>query len=201
MLTPRQKETLDFIRTFIDKHGFGPTLDEISRKLEMGSSSAAYQHVKILERKGYLKKLPNQARSIGMIDHGEKVSEIPLLGSIALGAPIQQFDEPSLISVPTLLLSGSGSHYALRASGNSMNKIGILNGDLILVEHTNHVDNGQIGVVVTEDGSATLKKVYKMGNQIELRPDSNDPDQHSMYYNAGEIEVQGKFCGLMRQAG
>ncbi|MDD4111318.1 MAG: hypothetical protein PHS54_07285, partial [Clostridia bacterium] len=83
MLTKRQKEVLDFITEYIDKNGFGPTLNEINQKLGMGSASAAYQHVDALERKGYLKKLPNKTRAIALNDDTDDVKEIPLMGVIA----------------------------------------------------------------------------------------------------------------------
>lgn len=204
MLTPRQQEVLNYIKEYISKNSFGPTLDEIGSALKMGSASAAFQHVKILQQKGFLKKLPHQTRSIGLFTEDDKVKEIPILGAVALGDPsraIQQYDKPTPINVPTMLLCGSGNHFALRASGTSMDKLGILDGDLIILQQSNDVDNGQIAVVLTEDEGATLKKVYKYGKQIELRPDSNDPTNQPMFYNAGEVEIQGKFCGLIRKGG
>ena len=201
MLTPRQQEVLTYIKNYIQQNQYGPTLDEIGRDLDMGSASAAHQHVKILHQKGFLKKLPNQNRSIGLFSEEDKVIEIPLLGTIALGEPIQSFDEPSTINVPTMLLSGRGNHYALRAQGNSMNALGILNGDLLIIEQTTYVDNGQVAVVLTEDEGATLKRVFNYGNQIELRPESNDSSYQPMFYEPGSVQIQGKFSGLIRKGG
>ena len=201
MLTPRQQEVLTYIKEYIQKHQYGPTLDEIGKDLKMGSASAAYQHVKIIQQKGYLKKLPHQSRGIGLFNEEDNVVEIPLLGSIALGEPIQSFDEPTTINIPPMLLGGRGNHYALRALGNSMNAMGILNGDILVIEQTNFVDNGQVAVVLTEDEGATLKRVFNYGNQIELRPESNDENYQPMFYDAGSVQVQGKFCGLIRKGG
>src|SRR5260221_10593332 len=129
MLTQRQKEVLDFIKSYIAEHGISPTLTEINNKFQMGSSSAAYQHVQALQRKGYLKKLPYQARAISLVEETDDVKEIYLRGRIALGRPIESIAQPEPIKVPKLLLCGNGQHYALEAVGDSMNEDGINDGD------------------------------------------------------------------------
>lgn len=199
MLTKRQKEVLDFIRKYIDQHGVGPTLDEISTHFQMGSASAAHQHVEALKRKGFLKKLPHQTRAMSLMQESDDMREIPLVGRIALGEPIENFNEIETIKVPKLLTSGAGEYYALEAFGDSMNQEGILDGDILIIKQTNIPDNGDIVVAQTSDYRATLKKFYNHGDKIELRPKSSNSSNRPQYYPAGDIEIQGKFCGLIRK--
>lgn len=198
MLTPRQKEILDFIREYRGKHGISPTLSEIKQKFQFSSNSAAHQHVAALQRKGFLKKLPYQTRAISLIDENEGTKEIPLVGRIALGEPIESFDTKETIKVPDILLTGNGQFYALEAKGNSMNDDGILNGDLIIVKHANTAENGDVVVAMTSEG-ATLKRFYNHGDKVELRPKSDDSTYISKFFPQGEVEIQGTFSGLIRR--
>lgn len=198
MLTLRQKEILDFIKDYLESNGVAPTLSDIRKKFEFSSNSAAHQHVAALQRKGFLKKLPYQARAISLYQEDEGVREIPLAGRIALGEPIESFDSQETIKVPDILTSGSGQFYALEAKGNSMKEDGILNGDILIINHTNTANNGDIVVAQTPRG-ATLKRIYYLGNKIELRPKSYDSEYMSMFFPYGEVEVQGTFTGLIRR--
>lgn len=199
MLTKRQKEVLDFIKEYIEQQGVGPTLEEINVKFKMGSASAAHQHVEALRVKGFLKKLPHQTRAISLLQESDNMKEIPLVGRIALGEPIESFGETETIKVPKLLMCGEGQYYALEAIGDSMNQDGILNGDILIIKQTNTPDNGDIVVAQTLDYKATLKRFYDHGTKIELRPKSSNFSHLPQYYLPGDIEVQGKFCGLMRK--
>lgn len=199
MLTQRQKVVLDFIRSYITKHGVSPTLTEINNKFQMGSSSAAFQHVQALQRKDYLKKLPFQTRAISLIEEEPDAKEIYLRGRIALGRPIESISEPEPIKVPKLLLCGNGQHYALEAIGDSMNQDGINDGDILIIQETHTPNNGDVVVAQNSDYEATLKRFYDNGNKIELRPKSSNTEHRSQFYNYGEIEIQGKLCGLMRR--
>lgn len=200
MLTKRQKEVLDFITQYIDKNGFGPTLNEINKKLEMGSSSAAHQHVKALEEKGYLKKLPNQTRAISLTDDTPEIREIPIMGIIAMGKPIESYDTGEKIKVPVFLLGkGVGEYYALQAFGDSMDQEGILDGDLIIIKKTDSYQDGDIVVAQLPDLGATLKKFYNHESKIELRPKSSNMSHRPIFADWGEVEIQGKFCGLIRK--
>lgn len=198
MLTPRQKEILDFIKEYIAEKGFSPTLSEIKQKFQFSSNSAAHQHVAALQRKGFLKKLPYQARAISLLREIEGMKEIPLVGRIALGEPIESLNSQETIKVPDILLTGAGQFYALEAKGNSMNEDGILNGDLIIVKHVNTAENGDVVVAMTSEG-ATLKRFYNHGDKIELRPKSDDSVYLSKFFPYGEVEIQGKFSGLIRR--
>lgn len=199
MLTQRQKEILDFIKSYNSKNGISPTLTEINKAFTLGSNSAAHQHVEALKRKGYLKKLPYQSRAISVVEDNEDVKEIYIKGRIALGEPIDTFEQSETIKVPRLLLCGSGQHYALEAIGDSMNQDGINDGDLLVIQETNVPNNGDVVVALTSDYRATLKRYYDRGGKIELRPKSSNPNNKPQYYSYGDIQVQGKLCGLIRR--
>lgn len=199
MLTERQKEILDFIKVYIAEHGISPTLTEINKKFSLGSSSAAHQHVESLQRKGYLKKLPYQSRAISVVEDTADSKEIAILGRIALGEPIERYAEPETIKVPRILLCGSGRHYALESIGDSMNLDGINDGDLLIIQETNSPNNGDTVVALTNDYKSTLKRFYDTGSKIELRPKSSNPNNKPQFYSYGDIQVQGKLCGLIRR--
>lgn len=199
MLTLRQKEVFDFICKYIEDNGIGPTLSEISKALDMGSASAAHQHVAALKRKGFLKRLPHQSRAITIYQETEEIKEIPLIGRIALGEPIEDLTDQGTIKVPKFMLKGAGQYYALEAKGDSMNEDGILHGDILLIKQTQSIENGDIAVAQLPGYKATLKRFYNHGNQVELRPKSNNSSHKPMFFAFGEVELQGKFCGLMRK--
>jgi len=201
MLPPRQKEVLDFINEYQQRQGHGPTLDEIAKELHK-TIPTIHQHVQALRTKGYL-KLPNaNARSIGVFDSSEEVSEIPLLGYISAGEGIENVETPEPIKVQRSMLSSTGEHYALIVKGTSMIDDGILPDDIVVVRNQNYADNGDVVVALTgsQDSSlATIKRFYNNGNIIELRP--KNPALQTKTYNLGEVEVRGKFVGLLRKGG
>ena len=199
MLTQRQKEILDFIKTYIAKNSISPTLTEINKEFGLGSTSAAFQHVEALQRKGYLKKLPYQTRAISVVEDNDDIKEIFIKGRIALGEPIDTFEQSETIKVPRLLLCGSGQHYALEAIGDSMNEDGINDGDLLVIQELNVPNNGDVVVALTSDYRATLKRYYDRGDKIELRPKSSNPNNKPQFYSYGDLQVQGKLCGLIRR--
>lgn len=200
MLTKRQKEVLDFVTKYIDENGYGPTLNEINNEFEMGSASAAFQHVQALENKGYLKRLPNKTRAIALNDDTADVKEVPLMGAIAMGQPLESYDTGERIKVPTFLLgNGAGNFYALQAYGDSMNQEGIIDGDLIIIKKTDAYNNGDIVVAQLKDKGAILKKFYNLGKKIELRPKSSNQNNKPIFVDPGDVEIQGKFCGLIRK--
>ncbi len=202
MLSQKQKETLNFINSYQSANGHGPTLDEIA--LYFGKTiPTIHQHVQALRTKGFLKLPSTNARSIGVFDPYEEVVQIPLLGFISAGGGLENIENPSPIKVQRSLLSPLGQHYALTVRGTSMIDDGIYPDDIIIVRHQNYVDNGDIVValVLDEHGTqlATVKRFYNQGNEIELRP--KNPTLQSRFYQLGEVEIRGKFVGLLRQGG
>lgn len=199
MLPPKQKEVFDFINQYNNERGHGPTLDEIASKLKK-SVPTIHQHVQALRAKGYLKSPASGARSIGVFDSSEEVREIPLLGYVSAGGGIENIENPEPIKVQKTLLSSSGQHYALVVRGTSMIEDGILPDDIILVKHQNHADDGDVVIALLIDSGntlATVKRFYNHGTKVELRP--KNPELPSKWYKLGDIEIRGKFVGLLRK--
>lgn len=201
MLPVKQKEVFDFINRYQQANDRGPTLDEIARGLQK-TVPTIHQHVQALRRKGYLKIPGTNSRSIGIFDSDEEVTEIPLMGFVSAGGGIENIENPEPIKVQRSMLSPTGQHYALVVRGNSMIDDGILPNDIIVVRQQNYADNGDVVVALVGSGGdslATVKRFYNNGSTIELRP--KNPALETKTYNLGEIEVRGKFVGLLRKGG
>ena len=200
-MTAKQKEILDFINEYQKINGHGPTLDEIAKKLQR-SIPTIHQHVQALRTKGYIRLPSLQARGVGVFDPHEEIVEIPLLGFVSAGGGIENLENPEPIKVQRTLLSPTGQHFALIVRGTSMIKDNILPGDIIIARYQSHADNGDTVIaLVLDEGSqlATVKRFYNHGTRIELRP--RNPELQPQMYEPGEIEIRGKFVGLVRQGG
>jgi len=189
-LTERQKETLDFITSFIREKGYSPSLKEIAKFLKKKISTAQY-FVEELEEKGYLKRDAHKTRGITPISNPNTIS---LLGVISAGKPIEPIENPEEIPIPeTIEINTKYPHYALKVEGDSMIDMGILNGDVVLIRHQMTAENGDVIVGVTEDG-ATLKVFKNKDNQIVLEP--RNPKYKTI--RPEELEIRGVFVGLIR---
>ncbi len=169
MLTKRQKQVFDFITSYRKKQGYSPSLEEIQKHFKLASVSTAHFHVKKLQDLGLLEKKYNKPRSIALYEN-EKMVNIPLLGLIAAGQPIEAIENKETIAVPQNKLPCSGEFYALRVIGNSMLDENINDGDIILVKQQNIAENGQKVVALIDNYEATLKKFYKERGYIRLQP-------------------------------
>lgn len=192
-LTPSQKKILDFIVDFYDKKKYPPSLEEIGRKFKK-SKTTVYHYVKMLGSKGFIKKENYVSRGI----QPKRETEIFLLGRIAAGMPIEPIENPEPIKVPDFLVKTPGNYYALEVKGNSMIDDGIFHEDIIVVKHQNTAENGNTVVAITEDG-ATLKKFYSLGDKIELRAENKTLADWPKQFNYGDVEIRGKFVGLIRK--
>lgn len=194
MLTKRQKEVLTFIEKFIEDKGYAPSLEEIKKVLHVSAVSTAHFHVKKLQESGFLQKEYNQPRAIALRAKKETI-EIPLLGTIAAGQPIEVIELPDqAVTVTKNEIGRSGQHYALRVVGNSMVDEGIFDGDIVVLRKQERADNGQTVVAIIDDGEATLKKFYKEKNQIRLQP--ANPSLFPIYRK--EIEIRGIVVKIIR---
>lgn len=192
-LTKKQKKTLDFITSFIRENAYSPSLQEIANFLGTKNLSTAQYYVEELEKKGYLKKTAKKTRGIIPTT---KAQNIPLLGFIAAGKPIEPLENPEQITVPEdIHLDSRYPHYALRVTGDSMIDMGILNDDIVLIRHQLTAEDKDVVVAVTEDG-ATLKILRKNKGSIYL--ESRNKDYPSKYPK--QLEIRGKFVGLLRQS-
>lgn len=191
MLGKRKKQILDFVNSYTDKNSFAPSLEEIKKKIGLSSVSTVHHHLKDLEKQGYLKRQGGKPRSI---EARNLTITIPLRGYIAAGQPIEAVNIYETIDVPKNLLSGSGEHYALRVSGDSMINEGIFDGDTVVVREQNSVENGETAVALINDNEVTLKKIYKEKNRIRLQP--ANPRLKPFYFK--EVIIQGKVVSTFR---
>jgi repressor LexA len=170
IITKRQKETLDFIKSYTAKKGYAPSLEEIKKHFGLSSVSTAHYHVKALEESGYLTKDDNLPRAINVYG-SEQMVQIPLLGTIAAGRPIEALEQKEIIAVPRSRLPVSlQSIYALKVMGDSMIDENINDGDIVLVKHKATADNGEKVVALINNNEVTLKTFFREKNQIRLQP-------------------------------
>jgi repressor LexA len=194
-LTKRQREILEFIRSFQAEKGYAPSLEEIAAHFRLSAVSTVHEHLVNMSRKGALRRRGNRARSIEPLA-GRESREVPLAGIVAAGAPIEAVEVPENIVLPSDL-AGRGETFALRVKGDSMVGDGILDGDLIIVEKRRRVENGALAVVLLRGGEATVKRFYHEGTTVKLRP--SNPAMEDIVAPAAEVEVRGIVVGLVRR--
>jgi len=196
MLTKRQKQILDHIKRFIKEKGYSPSLEEIRKHFRLASRSTIHHHIETLKEKGYLNKLDYQARTIELSNNRKSFGllDIPLLGTIAAGEPIEAIEDPEMIKVPKSQLSKSGEHYALRVQGDSMIDEGIFDGDTVIIRKQPDAENGETVVALINDNEVTLKKIYKEKNGFRLQPANSSIKP----IFAKELVVQGKVMSVIR---
>lgn len=194
MLTKRQKQVLDFIKSYKKKNNYAPSLEEIKKYLKLSSVSTPHHHVKKLQEAGYLHKESNQPRSVALIKEVGTI-EIPLLGTIAAGQPFEAIEVPDeTITVTKDELGKSGKHYALRVEGNSLINEGIFDGDIVIIREQKVADNGQTVVAIIDNNEATLKKIYREKDRIRLQP--ANPTLFPIYRK--EVEIRGVVLKIIR---
>jgi len=192
MLTKRQKQILDFIESFIKNKDYSPSLEEIKKHFKLKSVSNIHDHLKKLQREGYLNRETNRPRSIGLYKKTSTI-EIPLLGLIAAGTPIEAISNPEPIRVPKNMLSKQGLHYALKVKGNSMIDEDIYDGDIVVIRRQETAENGEKVVALLNGNEATLKKIYKEKNGFRLQPANSS--LKPMFVR--ELIIQGKLMGVI----
>ncbi len=204
-LTERQREILDFIRQSLRDRGVSPTHREICDRFGYSSYGTAHKHLKLLEQKGYLRRHWNQKRGVELTDErpppGVPVSgtdrELPFLGIIAAGRPIEALPGDDRVQVPPHLLHGrNGDHYVLRVQGDSMIDEGIHDGDLVVVKRREEALAGEMVVALVAD-EVTLKRFYPEGDEVRLQP--SNPQMEPIRVPADQVRVQGIVVGLMRR--
>ena len=194
-LTKRQREILEFVRSFQAAKGYAPSLEEIAAHFKLSAVSTVHEHLVNMSRKGILRRGWNRARSIEPMA-GREAREVPLVGTVAAGAPIEAVEVPENVALPSDL-AGRGETFVLRVKGDSMVGDGILDGDLIVVEKRRRVENGALAVVLLRGGEATVKRFYHEGATVKLRP--SNPAMEDIVVPAAEVEVRGVVVGLVRR--
>ncbi len=197
MLTKRQKQIMDFVNTYSRKHDFSPTFAEIKKRMKLRSLSTVHQHIETLERKGYLERKKHQPRSI-VASVAEKMIQVPLLGRIAAGQPIEAIRDKETVAVlQSKLPPSSRSYYALRVVGDSMIDENIYNDDIVLVKEQATAENGQKVVALIDNQEATLKKYYRERGHIRLQP-ANKSMQPIIVPRNREFAIQGVVLDVIK---
>ena len=205
-LTPRQKEILAFIQAFVDRHGYSPSIEEIGAHFGFASPNAAFKHLQALEKRGFIRRRqPHSARAIELVPPGEAAAaagapaallELPLLGAIAAGAPIEALEDVETIHVPSDF-AGRGSHYVLRVRGQSMIDEHIEDGDFVIVQEA-AADNGDLVVALLDGESATLKRFFReAGGRVRLQP--ANPAVAPLVVAEDRLRIRGIVVGVMRK--
>lgn len=197
-LTLKQKNILNFILNFYAKNNYSPSLQEIADEFGLSAVSTVHKHVDLLIKKGALKKENNQSRGISTFQRTKETVEIPLLGRIAAGQPIEAVEYTETIEVPSYMLRKSGRYYALEVKGDSMIEDDVWDQDIILIKHQEVANKGDM-VVASVNNQVTLKRLgNKKGEKIELIP--RNPAMKPFQVDYENFEVKGIFAGLIRRA-
>jgi repressor LexA len=198
MLTARQRQTYDFIRSFIGEYGYSPTLQEIAGALEITGNLGVLRHLEALERQGLLRRTPRNSRAIVLTEAPRGGESLPLIGVIRAGVPqlAQQERAGEVVVDPALIRSRDS--FVLRVQGDSMIEAQICSGDLVVVRPQPSAENGEI-VVVMIAGDATLKRFYREEGRIRLQPENRHMAPIFVDDTGGEVLVLGKVTGLMRK--
>ena len=197
-LTRRQREVFDFVRGFVAEHGYSPSLEEIGAAFGLTSVATVHKHVQHLVEKGYLRKAWNRSRSVEPADDADRSTvALPLLGTVAAGAPIEAIEDREQLRVPASLVPAGRDCFALRVRGDSMIDEQIRDGDWVVVEDRRSADNGEMGIALVGGQDATLKKFYKENGKVRLQPDN--PTMQPSMVDPDSVQIQGVSVGVMRK--
>ncbi len=199
-LTRRQREILTYLQDYADDRGYAPSFEEIAAHFNYNSLATVHEHLTNLERKGYIRRSYNESRAIEILpsDVFARALDLPLLGTVAAGAPIEAMTHNESVAVPQELVTRNGSHYVLKVRGNSMIDEQIRDGDFVIVNERRSADNGEMVIALLNNSGATCKKFYReRDGRIRLQP-ANDT-LTPMYVHENDIAIQGIVVGVIRR--
>jgi repressor LexA len=205
-LTKRQRQIYDFIAEFVESNGYSPSFEEIGAALGLSSLATVHKHINNLERKKFLRRDYNRSRSIDVLPLPEGIPsrarpiavsglELPLVGRIAAGKPIEQVETPETISLTDF--TRAKDVFVLQVMGESMQDEHIMNGDYVLVEKTESAREGEIVVALVNGSETTLKRLYHTGAQIRLQP--SNAAMQPIFFPADAVQVQGRVVAVLRK--
>jgi len=204
MLTKKQKELYDFLDHYIKSNQISPSFEEMKRAVNLKSKSGIHRLITSLEQRGFIKRLKHKARAMEITkklyqnNSNESSHEIPLLGAIAAGNPIEAIENPDeYISVPSNFMSPNNQYFGLKVKGLSMIDKGIFDGDVAVIKKTSSVLNGKIAAVLTNDNEITLKTINIDNNKIYLIPANKNFEEK--IFNINEVQIQGALTGIIRK--
>ncbi len=201
-LTGRQKFILEILKKMIAKNGYPPTVREIGEEAHLSSPATIHFHLKQLEEKGYIKKDDNKNRTLEILvpneylEKDEKIVDVPLLGKVTAGTPIEAIETPNeFFSLPANLITSKEEVFTLKVSGESMINVGIYDGDILIVERRNTARNGETVVAMNSDNEVTVKTFYKEKDHFRLQPENDTMEPIILK----ECTILGKAIGLYRK--
>jgi len=197
-LTKRQREILDYLNEFIAQHGYAPSLEEIGRRFSLSSLATVHKHLTNLQEKGFIRRAWNRSRSVEVVPTrtGGRATELPLLGYVAAGRPIEAVAGSETIAVPETLV-GKRDSYVLRVRGDSMIDEQIRDGDFVIVEDRRTADNGEMVIALVGGLDVTLKKFFQENGRVRLQP--ANPTMQPLLLDPDQVQVQGVVVGVMRK--
>jgi len=213
-LTKRQQEILEYIKIYIQQNHFPPSIRDIASHFSLASAGGVHKHLNNLKKKGALTFENNISRSIHILiddtadskksrklvakppEVGPGILELPLMGKVAAGLPIQHFLENETVEIPESMVRNPAKSFVLQVQGNSMIEDCICDGDFVIIEHREHADNGDTVVAMINHEEATLKKYYHEGNRIRLQPANFSMDP--IYVDPQTLSIHGQVVGVIR---
>ena len=198
-LTKRQREILNYLGSYSEQHGYAPSFEEIAEQFGYSSLATVHEHLSNLERKGYIKRSYNESRAIEILpsEAAPRSVELPLLGAVAAGLPIEAIEQETF-TVPETFIERNGNHYVLRVRGNSMIEEQIRDGDFVVVNERSAADNGEMVIALLNGNSATVKKYYReRDGRIRLQPANETMDP--IYVHENDVSIQGVVVGVLRR--
>jgi repressor LexA len=198
--TPRQKQILDFVTRSIDRRGFAPSIQEICDHFDLSSTATVHKHLKNLAARGLLNRESHRSRALEVpgASAADPV-EIPLLGRVAAGVPIEAISNPDTISIPADWL-GRGERFALRVRGDSMIDAHIEDGDVVVVERKEAARDGDTVIALVDDAEATLK-IFRSQSDGRVRLEPRNESLKPMVFEASRVRIQGTVVGVLRRYG
>ena len=204
-LTKKQQAIFAYIIEYIEDHHYPPSVRDIAAHFELASAGGVHKHLKNLAEKGYISLDPNVSRSICVLKGDaakvpgsthSPVVELPLMGAVAAGQPIEHFVENETMALPEFMVRRPERSFLLEVRGNSMIEESILSGDYVIVEKQDHADNGEMVIAMIDYKEATLKRFYREGKNVRLQPANFDMDP--IIVAADTVSIQGIVRGVLR---
>ncbi|MEK7668400.1 MAG: transcriptional repressor LexA [Gemmatimonadota bacterium] len=199
-LTKRQREILDYLAEYIGDHGYAPSFEEIAAAMGFKSLATVHEHLSNLEQKGVIQRTYNESRSIEVLTRARQpgVAELPLLGTVAAGEPIEAVEERDSIAVPEEMLPATGPNYVLRVRGDSMIDEQIRSGDFVVVHGRGNARNGETVIALLQNSHATVKKLYReKDGRVRLQP--ANAALEPIYVHENDLTIQGVVVGVIRR--
>jgi repressor LexA len=199
-LTKRQREILDYLNEYTGENGYAPSFEEIAGQFDYSSLATVHEHLTNLERKGYIKRHYNESRAIEILptEAFPQARELPLLGMVAAGVPLDLASHGETVTVPAEFVRRDGPHFVLRVRGQSMIDEQIRDGDYVVVHDRQSADNGEMVIAMVSDRGATVKRFFReRDGRVRLQP-ANEQMQ-PLYVSPADVQIQGVVVGVMRR--